>query len=79
MLAKIIRRVEEEVELLQRSPSQEILDAAFEAALNGVREGKMSYKGDRVLPHVVGKIRSEVGKFKSLSAEELRKKTAEVG
>ena len=71
VLAKIVKRVEDEIDGIQKNPSPQILDAAFEAALNGVKEGKMSYKGDGVLPHVTEFIRNELSKFKGLSPDEL--------
>lgn len=75
VLNKIIQRVEDEIDAVQKNPSQKILDAAFEAALLGVRDGKMSYQGDAVLPHVIEKIRNEVGKFKGYTPEEFYYKT----
>ena len=70
LLDSIVRNVQAELEIIQKQPTKEILDASFESALVGIKEGKMSYKNDEVLPHIVKKIRNEVGKFKNLKPEE---------
>lgn len=70
LLDSIVKNVQAELETIQKNPTKEILDASFESALIGIKEGKMSYKNDQVLPFIIKKIQSEVGKFKHLKPEE---------
>lgn len=70
LLGKIVHTVDVEVENLVKSPPKHIVDAAFEAALTGIKDGKMSYKGDAALDYVLKKIRAEIQKFKDLTPEQ---------
>ncbi len=70
LLGKIVHTMDTEVQNLIKSPPKQIVDAAFEAALTGIKEGKMSYKGDAALDYVLKKIRGEIQKFKTLTPEQ---------
>merc|ERR1719454_2261467 len=50
--------------------SKAIKDASFQCALQGIRDGSMSYKGDPLMPILTGEINASVNMFKSLSAAE---------
>ena len=41
----------------------------FELALEGIASGKMDYKNDPILPHVVKTINANVEKFSKISRE----------
>lgn len=49
---------------------EEIKRGAFEAALNGIRSGVMTYEGDKVLPMIQAEIDSRLTAYKGLSAAE---------
>lgn len=78
ILTSILKKVQVEVEKLHQKPPQKVVDASFESALTGIREGKMTYKGDEVLALVMTKIKEEVGKFTSLKPEEFIQKIVEI-
>lgn len=46
---------------------EEIKRASFESALDGIRTGVMTYKGDKILPMIEQEITQRLGKFKGLS------------
>ena len=71
LLGSLVKNIQTEIDNIQKNPNKDILDAAFESALIGMKEGKMSYKNDLVLPSVVKKVHSEVAKIKNLKPEEL--------
>lgn len=48
----------------------EIQEQAFKDALDGIREGQMSYKHDPLLPILQGEMNSRISHFKGLSKEE---------
>lgn len=50
--------------------SKAIKEASFQSALQGIRDGSMSYKGDPLMPILTNEIESRVNAYKSLSAEE---------
>lgn len=50
--------------------SKAIKEAAFQSALQGIRDGSMHYKGDPLMPILSGEIESRVNAYKSLSAQE---------
>jgi len=50
--------------------SAEIKRGSFEAALNGIRTGVMTYEGDQILPMIQGEIAQRLTKFQGLSKEE---------
>lgn len=70
LLGKIVDAVSREVEAVMKQPPKEMVAAAFESALNGIKEGKMTYKGDLALDYVLKKVRAESAKFKNLSPEQ---------
>lgn len=48
----------------------EIQEQAFKDALDGIREGQMSYKFDPLLPILQGEMNARISHFKGLSKEE---------
>ena len=50
--------------------SIKIKEAAFQAALTGIRDGVMTYKNDPILPILRQEIDNRVNAYKSLSADE---------
>jgi hypothetical protein len=50
--------------------SKAIKEASFQSALQGIRDGSMSYKGDPLMPILTGEIEARVNSFKSLSPAE---------
>lgn len=50
--------------------SDEIKRASFEAALDGIRSGEMTYKGDVILPMIEQEMRDSLQRFQGMSAEE---------
>lgn len=52
------------------SHSSEIKRASFEAALDGIRSGVMTYKNDKILPMIQDEMAKRLTKFKGMSAEE---------
>lgn len=71
ILNKITSSVKEELNQIEKSPSKEVLEGSFMAALKGIKEGKMSYEGDKVLPLVQSKIKEQLQKYKKMSPEQL--------
>jgi hypothetical protein len=49
---------------------ESIRRSSFEAALNGIRSGLMTYEGDQILPMIQGEIASRLTKFQGLSKAE---------
>lgn len=66
----ILKKAVSEVEALQRDIPREVVDASFDAALDGIASGTMDYKKDIVLPLILERIRGEVSKLQNLSEEE---------
>lgn len=52
------------------SHSKEIKRASFEAALDGIRSGVMTYKNDKILPMIQDEMAKRLQKFKGMSADE---------
>jgi len=52
------------------SESVKIKEAAFQAALTGIRDGVMKYKNDPILPILRQEIDNRVNAYKALNAEE---------
>ena len=73
IINNILRKVVEEVENLQKNIPPKVVEASFEAALDGISTGVMDYKKDIVLPMILEKVRHEVSKLQNLSAEEQKK------
>eukprot|EP00355_Strombidium_rassoulzadegani_P000955 CAMPEP_0168612474 /NCGR_PEP_ID=MMETSP0449_2-20121227/2938_1 /TAXON_ID=1082188 /ORGANISM="Strombidium rassoulzadegani, Strain ras09" /LENGTH=401 /DNA_ID=CAMNT_0008653045 /DNA_START=8 /DNA_END=1213 /DNA_ORIENTATION=- len=48
----------------------EVKRSSFESALDGIRSGSMTYKGDKILPMIEAEMKERLEKFKGLSAEE---------
>jgi len=53
--------------------SAEIKRASFEAALEGIRNGVMTYQKDKLLPLIQEEMKERLAKFKGLSVEEEQK------
>ena len=70
ILNEIVSEIKLTVDDIQKSPSKEILDASFISALEGIRKGKMSYEGDKVLPKVKEAVDQKIKSFKKMSKEE---------
>lgn len=56
--------------------NQDILKSAFESALEGLRQGKMEYKGDRVVPLFLSELEKRSSVLTKLSPEEENKRFA---
>ncbi len=56
--------------LVDETSSKTIKEAAFQAALTGLREGVMTYKGDPLMPILTNEINAKVNAFKSLTLAE---------
>ena len=69
----ILRKAVEEVEKLQKNIPAKVVEASFEAALDGIASGLMDYKKDIVLPMILDKVKAEVSKLQNLSEEEQKK------
>jgi len=50
--------------------SAEIKRASFESALDGIRSGEMTYKGDSILPMIESEIRERLQRFEGMTKEE---------
>lgn len=48
----------------------EIDNAAFESALQGIRDGVMTYKGDPLMPILVNEVNNRTVAYANLTAEE---------
>ena len=59
--------------LNDKSLRDDILEASFESALKGLKEGKMEYSGDKLLPMFLEELNKETSKLASLSPEEENK------
>lgn len=70
VVARIIASIDEEVAALLAHPPKDVVDAAFDAALTGIKEGRMTYKGDKALEHVLKRVRAETAKFKAMTPEQ---------
>lgn len=70
LVGKVIVSLQQDIEQLLRTPPQDIVDSAFESALVGIKEGRMTYQNDKALDLILHRIRAEAAKFKSLSAEQ---------
>ena len=56
--------------LTDETSSKTIKEAAFQAALTGLREGVMTYKGDPLMPILTNEINAKVNAFKTLTPAE---------
>lgn len=56
--------------LADAADSQAIKEASFQSALQGIRDGSMSYKGDPLMPILTGEIEARVNAYKALSGQE---------
>lgn len=72
LLGKVVSALQAEVQAMLVSPPQEVVDAAFEAALVGIKEGRMEYKGDKSVEFILRRIREESGKYSSMGEEQQR-------
>lgn len=72
----VLAKALEEVDKLQKNIPKSVIDASFDAALDGIRAGAMDYKNDVVLPMILEKIKGEVNKIKGLSQEQQKKLVA---
>ena len=70
LIGSLLKNIQTEIDHIQKNPSKEILEKAFESSLIGLKEGKMNYTNDLVLPSITQKVRSEVAKVKNLNPEE---------
>ena len=73
IIGNILKKAVDEVERLQRNIPPQVVEASFEAALDGIASGAMDYKKDIVLPMVLERIRSEVSKLQNMSEAEQQK------
>lgn len=53
--------------MMEGEKKQEILDEAFQAALNGIRVGEMTYQGDPLLPLLTDEIQARTEALMNLS------------
>jgi len=70
ILNQITKNVLDEIAAIQAKPSKEILDAAFKSALTGIKEGRMTYEGDLVMPTIKQKIEKTISHYKNMKPEE---------
>jgi hypothetical protein len=75
LVGKVVAALREDIDKLLQAPPKEVVDAAFDSALVGVKEGRMTYQGDRALDFILQRIRTEAEKFKGLSDEQLPNQT----
>ena len=73
IINSILRKAVEEVDMLQKNSPDTVVEASFEAALDGIATGLMDYKKDIVLPMILEKVKTEVSKLQNLSEEEQKK------
>ena len=73
IINRVMKKVVDEVESLQKNIPVKVLEASFEAALDGIATGIMDYKKDIVLPMILERVRVEVSKLQNLSEEEQKK------
>lgn len=66
-LDKILSKVKDS------SQNSEIINSSFESALQGLKDGKMEYKGDMILPMFLEELKKETSKIENLSPEEENK------
>jgi hypothetical protein len=70
ILNQITKSVLDEIAVIQAKPNKEILDAAFKSALTGIKEGKMTYEGDLVLPTIKQNIEKTINHYKTMKPDE---------
>ena len=70
ILNQITKTVLDEVASIQAKPTKEILDASFKSALTGIKEGRMAYQGDLVVPSLKQQIEKTINHYKTLKPEE---------
>lgn len=70
IINNILRKAVQEVESLQKNIPAKVVEASFEAALDGISSGVMDYKKDVVLPMILERVKAEVAKLQNLSEEE---------
>jgi len=70
VLNQFITTVKTELDKIQASPSAEIVESSFQSALKGIKAGKMTYEGDKVLPFIQSKIQENIQSFKKLTPQE---------
>lgn len=73
IVGNILKKAVDEVERLQRNIPAQVVEASFEAALDGIASGAMDYRKDIVLPMVLERIRGEVAKLQNMSEAEQQK------
>lgn len=56
--------------LKDSTKNAEIQEKAFQDALDGIKEGRMLYKNDPLLPILQGEMNTRISHFKGLSKEE---------
>lgn len=70
LVGKVVSTLRDDIDKLLQAPPKEVVDAAFDSALIGVKEGRMTYQGDRAVEFILQRIRSESAKYKGLSEEQ---------
>ena len=75
-LVSIINKIKNiaavELERLEKKPTKAIINASFEASLEGIEKGFMDYKKDIVVETILEKVSLEIKKFENLSEEEMK-------
>lgn len=56
--------------LANEESSAAIKEASFQSALQGIRDGSMTYKNDPLMPILTEEINNRVNAYKALSSEE---------
>ena len=70
---KVLENIKTEVARLKSNPGQDLINKAFESALEGIKKGKMEYQNDGVIDKVLATTKTEIKKVNDMSESEKNK------
>jgi hypothetical protein len=70
---QVLNNIRAEVAKLRANPGTDLISKSFEAALEGIKLGRMDYKNDGVLDKVLATTKAEIKKVNDLSEEDKNK------
>lgn len=76
IISSVMSETLNSIDVAYKDNKAQIEAAMFDLALEGIAKGKMDYKNDPILPHIVATINKTVEKFSNISKEEQDKMVA---
>lgn len=69
---RVLEVIKQEAGKVKNEPDAEIIEDSFKMALDGIRSGKMDYRGDKVLSRIIDVAKREIEGVNSLSEKQKR-------